>query len=30
LRAEATGVFEALGAKPWIDRARALGSAVPA
>jgi hypothetical protein len=27
---EATAIFEALGAQPWLDRARALHPAVPA
>jgi class 3 adenylate cyclase/tetratricopeptide (TPR) repeat protein len=29
LRDEAAATFEALGAAPWLERARALGSAVP-
>ena len=30
LRREALGVFEAVGATPWLERARALGTAVAA
>jgi hypothetical protein len=30
LRDEASETFEVLGARPWLDRARALGSAVAA
>ena len=30
LRDEAAATFETLGAAPWLERARALGSAVPA